>query len=85
MPVLFGVRPEDFMLTDEKDGLELPIDVIEMTGRELEMFGQREGAQICVLLRDRQRVNAGETVWIKPNVEHSHVFQADTGIILPAA
>ena len=85
MPVLFGVRPEDFVLTDEKNGFELPIDVIEMTGRELEMFGQREGAQICVLLRDRQKVKVGETVWIKPNVEHSHVFRADTGKVLPAA
>ena len=83
MPVILGVRPEDFLLTNEKDGLELSIDMIEMTGRELEMFGQREGAQICVLLRDRQKVKAGETVWIRPNVEHSQIFQADTGMALP--
>jgi multiple sugar transport system ATP-binding protein len=82
MQILLGVRPEDFFLTTEKDGLELPIDMIEMTGRELEIFGQCAGKQLCVLLRDRQKVKAGEIVWIKPNVEHSHVFQADTGMAL---
>ncbi len=79
LPVLFGIRPEDIHLNGEEDGLPMTVEVIEFTGREIELFGSRDGERICVLLRERQHLHPDDTVWLKPNIARAHVFQADTG------
>ena len=79
MPVLYGIRPEDIHLGTEHDGLPLTVEVVEMTGREIELFGMRDGVRICVLLRERQRLSQGDTVWLRPDGARAHLFQADTG------
>ena len=84
-PILYGIRPEDLYLGDEGDGLPLKVDVVEMTGREIEIYGNRDGVQICVLLRERQRLSPGDTIWLRPNGARAHIFQADTGRNLVAA
>ena len=84
MPVLYGIRPEDLHLGAENDGLPLTVEVVEMTGREIELYGMRDGVRICVLLRERQRLRPGDTVWLKPDGARAHVFQADTGRNLAA-
>lgn len=77
--VQLGVRPEDLNLSTENDGLKFIVDVVEMTGREIEVYGTLEGARICVLLRERQKLKPGDTVWLKPDASRAHVFQGDTG------
>ena len=79
VPVLYGIRPEDLHLGTESDGWPLTVEVVEMTGREIEIFGTRDGVRICVLLRERRRLSQGETIWLKPDGAQAHVFQADTG------
>ena len=79
IPVLYGIRPEDLHLGSERDGLPLTVDVVERTGREIEISGMRDGVRICVLLRERQRLSPGDTVWLRPNSARAHVFRADTG------
>ena len=84
-PVLYGIRPEDFELSDEHDGLPLTVDMVEMTGREVEFFGMLDGVRICVLLHERRRVRRGDTVWLRPDGARAHLFQADTGRSLVTA
>ena len=77
--VLFGIRPEDLQLSSEGDGLPMTVEVVEFTGREVELFGARDDERICVLVRERTGLKPDETVWLKPNVERAHVFDADSG------
>ncbi|MCP4305659.1 MAG: TOBE domain-containing protein, partial [bacterium] len=79
LAVLYGIRPEDLHLGAENEGMPLAVDVVEFTGREIELFGMREDVQVCVLLRERQRFSPGDTVWMKPDQARSHVFNAETG------
>jgi multiple sugar transport system ATP-binding protein len=79
MDVNLGVRPEDLHLSAENDGLKFLVDVVEMTGREIEVYGTLEKTRVCVLLRERQKLKPGDTVWLKPDATRAHVFQADTG------
>ncbi len=85
IPVVYGIRPEDLHIADEQDGWPLTVEVVEMTGREIEIYGRLDGVRICVLLRERRRLSPGDTVWLRPDGARAHVFQADTGRNLVAA
>ena len=37
--VLYGIRPEDLRMVGEGEGFPLTLDVVETTGREIELFG----------------------------------------------
>ncbi|MHA1564866.1 MAG: ABC transporter ATP-binding protein [Alphaproteobacteria bacterium] len=84
VPVFYGVRPEDLNLGTEQDGWGLEVEVVEMTGREIEIYGMLQGVRVCTLLRERQRFSQGDTVWLQPDSTRAHLFQADTGISLLA-
>ena len=77
--VLYGIRPEDLRLVGEGEGFPLTIDVVETTGREIELFGSLGARRICVLLQARASVRPGETVWVNPAPERAHVFDAESG------
>ncbi len=84
--VLYGVRPEDLQVVGDGEGFALGVDVVETTGREIELFGSLGSRRICVLLQARASVRPGDTVWISPAPERAHVFDAESGIRLdPAA
>ncbi len=79
LPVFYGIRPEDLHLDTEQDGWPLTVEVVEMTGREIEIYGMLEGVRICTLLRERQRLSPGDVIRLRPDSTRAHVFQADTG------
>ncbi|MDE0388169.1 MAG: sn-glycerol-3-phosphate ABC transporter ATP-binding protein UgpC [Rhodospirillales bacterium] len=83
--VLYGIRPEDLQLVGEGEGLTLNVDVVETTGREIELFGNLGSRRICVLLQARASVRPGDTVRISPAPERAHVFDAESGVRLDAA
>ena len=83
--VLYGIRPEDLRLVGEGDGFRLAVDVVETTGREIELFGALGARRLCVLLRARASVRPGETVWVSPDPARAHVFDAESGVRLDAA
>ncbi len=76
--VFYGVRPEDMKLSADGEGMPFEIDVVETTGREIELFGHLDGKQLCILLTDRRVVRPGETVWLKPDLERVHLFDPAT-------
>ena len=77
--VLYGIRPEDLRLVGEGEGFGLTVDVVETTGREIELFGTLGTRRLCVLLQARASVRPGDTVWIDPAPARAHVFDAETG------
>ena len=82
--VLYGIRPEDLRMVGEGEGFPLTLDVVETTGREIELFGSLGARRICVLLQARASVRPGETVWISPDPARAHIFDAESGARLLA-
>ena len=83
--VQYGIRPEDLHLVGAGEGFGLTVDVVETTGREIELFGTLGTRRLCVLLRARASVRPGETVWIDPDPVRAHVFDAESGARLNTA
>ena len=89
--IIVGVRPEDVELTTEGDGLPITVDVVEELGADAYIYGTAEGAEQVGTAEDetakpfiarvdgRRPPRKGETVYIKPQEGHLHVFNADTG------
>ena len=89
--VIVGVRPEDVELTSEGDGLPITVDVVEELGADAYIYGTAQGAEqvgsgdddtakpFIARVDGRRPPMKGETVFIKPQEGHLHVFNAETG------
>lgn len=75
-PIL-GVRPEHLILSD--DGLPMEVKVVEPTGSETMVFLTFEGQNVTAVFRERHNFKSGETIKLKPDPDHLHVFDANTG------
>jgi multiple sugar transport system ATP-binding protein len=76
--VKLGVRPEHLILA-KKDGLPMQVKVVEPTGAETMVFLRFEGQDITAVFRERHNFESGQTIYLKPDPDHLHVFHADTG------
>ncbi|MEP5729526.1 MAG: sn-glycerol-3-phosphate ABC transporter ATP-binding protein UgpC [Sulfitobacter sp.] len=75
--VNLGIRPEHLILSD--DGLPMQVKVVEPTGSETMVFLTFEGQAVTAVFRERHAFKAGETIYLKPDPEHIHIFDAQTG------
>jgi multiple sugar transport system ATP-binding protein len=75
--VKLGVRPEHLILTP--DGLPMQVKVVEPTGAETMVFLRFEGQDVTAVFRERHSFAPGETIHLKPDPDHLHVFDAETG------
>ncbi len=75
--VLFGIRPEHLELADE--GFPARISVIEPTGSETMVFLRFGESEIVALFRQRHDFKPGDTVHLRPDKDHVHLFHAETG------
>ena len=75
--VKLGVRPEHLILSD--DGLPMEVKVVEPTGSETMVFLRFEGGDVTAVFRERHAFTAGQTIHLKPDPNHLHVFDAVTG------
>jgi multiple sugar transport system ATP-binding protein len=75
--VRLGVRPEHLILS--QDGLPMQVQVVEPTGAETMVFLKFEGQPITAVFRERHAFSPGQTIHLKPDPEHLHVFDAQTG------
>ncbi len=79
--VVYGVRPEQFQITPDGT-LAARVLVIEPTGAETIVMLTLEGkpeSEICVVLRDRLPLVAGQQVRLAPTAGAEHIFDAETG------
>ena len=78
--VKLGVRPEHLILS--KDGLPMQVQVVEPTGAETMVFLDFEGQPVTAVFRERHAFSAGQTIHLKPDPEHLHIFDAESGVRL---
>ena len=75
--VKLGVRPEHLILA--ADGLPMQVKVVEPTGAETMVFLRFEGQDVTAVFRERHSFAPGETIHLKPDPDHLHVFDGETG------
>jgi multiple sugar transport system ATP-binding protein len=80
--VIFGVRPEHLQLAEE--GIPAQVGVIEPTGSETMVFMKVGSEDIVALFRERHDFTPGQTVRLKPDPRHVHLFDAKSGARLAA-
>ena len=85
--VTLGVRPEDMELVDDGGtGLEMTVDLVEELGADAYIFGTPKGIHtfqpVIVRVDGRRPPMKGETVRIRPSIDHVHLFDSETGLRL---
>ena len=76
-PIVYGVRPEHFMLSSE--GVPAKVNVIEPTGSETQVMAELGGTPIVCAFRERVSARPGESIRIVPDPALVHLFDAETG------
>jgi multiple sugar transport system ATP-binding protein len=76
--VKLGVRPEHLILAEE-GGLPMQVKVVEPTGAETMVFLSYEGQDVTAVFRERHTFESGQTIHLKPDRDHLHIFDAKTG------
>jgi len=76
-PVVYGVRPEHFMLAP--DGAEAEVQVVEPTGSEIQVLAKMGGEDVIAVFRERHRFKPGEKIRLKPELDLVHLFDGPTG------
>ncbi len=80
-PVVYGIRPEHFLLRDDAstDGLAAVVQVVEPTGSETQVFARIGASPVLCAFRERITARPGETIYIAPDKSLVHLFNAETG------
>ena len=82
MPIVYSFRPEHLALGENGTGIPAKVLLTEPTGAGTHVYCEACGSQLCAVLGERRAFSIGETIWLKPNVELVHVFDAATGKVL---
>lgn len=76
-PAVFGIRPEHIHL--DPGGLEAEVVVIEPMGSETQVVVRCGGQSLTCVFRERITAKPGETIRITPDIQVTHLFDAETG------
>ena len=82
--VTIGVRPEDLEVSNVAgDGLPVEVDLVEELGADGYLYGHADvnGRRTDIVARvdGRAHPQVGETVYLHPAQNHTHVFSSETG------
>jgi multiple sugar transport system ATP-binding protein len=77
-PVVFGVRPENVRL-DPIGGIDCVVSLVEPTGSETHLIAHAAETEIVAVLRERVRIQEGETVRLSLNAAAAHFFDPVSG------
>ena len=83
-PVTLGIRPEHFVLDDER-GAPAEVVVVEPTGSETQVFAHYMGREIVALFRDRIDAKPGAIIKLSALPERVHLFESASGAALGQA
>ncbi|KXF75518.1 sugar ABC transporter ATP-binding protein [Paramesorhizobium deserti] len=75
--LIYGLRPEYIHL--DPAGLPAEVVVIEPTGYETQMIAKLGGSDVTCVFRERVQAKPGETINVKIDAAHVHLFDAETG------
>ena len=77
--ITYGIRPEHLSFGGQGEGLKAVVDVVEPTGADTMIVAHVDGDrhhEVQIVLRDRATAKSGDTVWLKPDAERVHLFDA---------
>ncbi len=77
-PVIYGIRPEHFVIDSEK-GIPVEVSVVEPTGSEPQVFARLGGQDIVGVFRERIAVGPGDKLPLSPDPNLVHLFDQETG------
>jgi multiple sugar transport system ATP-binding protein len=80
-PVVYGTRPEHLVLSDA-GGIPSRVVVMEPTGMDTFVSCRHEGAEISAVFRERHDFAPGSTIYLKPDLQRAHLFDATSGSTL---
>src|SRR5882757_608031 len=81
--VVFGVRPEHFVLSADDSGLQTKVAVVEPTGAETLVIGRVGEHTLQVLFKERRHFAPGDEIRLRPLPGTAHLFDAGDGKRLP--
>ncbi len=74
------------LVTDGAGGLEMTVDLVEELGADAYIFGSPKDLHtfqpVIVRVDGRRPPQKGESVRIRPNIDHVHLFDTETGLRL---
>jgi len=86
--LVLGIRPENFELAEGADGIGIDVGVVEELGADAFVYGTLSGIpedelitaqQLTARIHGRTPPRRGETVRLKIDPTHVHVFSKETG------
>ena len=80
-PVLYGARPEHFVI-DAEHGLPTEVRVVEPTGSETQIAARLGTRDITTAFRERIGARPGDRLPLRPLAAAAHVFDAHSGVRL---
>jgi multiple sugar transport system ATP-binding protein len=82
-PITVGVRPENWKIVGEGEGLPVKITVVEELGADAYIYGTSgvEGVpeQVVIRIDARRNHQKGDTIHVTTDPEHVHVFETESG------
>jgi multiple sugar transport system ATP-binding protein len=87
--LMLGIRPENFTIDDGNDGIGLDVAVVEELGADAFLYGTVSGLsederltanQVTARISSRTPPQRGETVRLKIDSTHVHVFSEASGL-----
>jgi multiple sugar transport system ATP-binding protein len=81
--ITVGVRPENWRLVSEGEGIPVNVTVVEELGADGYVYGTsgEEGTpdQVIIRIDARRDHHKGETLYVTTDPEHVHVFDTESG------
>jgi multiple sugar transport system ATP-binding protein len=77
--VVYGVRPEHMTLGSENKGIKTEVTVVEPTGADTEVYCRFGDTDMVSMFRERHDFVAGDTMYLIPDHERTHLFDAESG------
>jgi multiple sugar transport system ATP-binding protein len=77
--VIYGVRPEHLEIGQEGDGIKTQVAVVEPTGADTQVYSRFCDGEITSIFRERHDFAAGDMIWLRPDHERTHLFDAESG------
>ena len=82
--VIYGTRPEHIEIASQADGVATQVLLVEPTGAETQVFTQIAGVDVNSVFRERHTFSPGQTIYLRPDAQRAHLFDADSGKRLAA-
>jgi multiple sugar transport system ATP-binding protein len=82
--VILGIRPEDihdepvFIESSQNTAVNIHVDVAELTGAELTIYGQVSGQDLVARIDSRSDIKAGQKLQLAFDMNKAHFFDVET-------